>query len=115
MDALETVHLSIAHSRTAVVCAVSDRCCGIDLEDKNRKTSRMLEKIFTDAELEELKGLVGGARMRRMVMLFTRAEAEVKLTGEGIGGLRARKQKTNGNLVLTEELKGHFISLAFSR
>ena len=115
MDALETVHLSIAHSRTAVVCAVSDRCCGIDLEDKNRKTSRMLEKIFTDAELEELKGLVGGARMRRMVMLFTRAEAEVKLTGEGIGGLRARKQKTNGNLILTEELKGHFISLAFSR
>lgn len=115
MDAEGAVHFSIAHSKSAVVCAVSDRCCGIDMEDRNRKTTRMLERIFTDAELGELEGLSGPARMRRTVLLFTRAEAEVKLTGEGIGGLRARKQKTAGNLILTEEVKGHFISLAFLR
>lgn len=115
LDAEGILHFSIAHSRTAVVCAVSGQNCGIDMEDGNRKTTRMLEKIFTDAEMEELRGLSGSARMRRTIMLFTRAEAEVKLTGEGIGGLRFRKQKKAGNLILTEMVRGHFVSLAFLR
>ncbi|MGI5989013.1 MAG: flagellin lysine-N-methylase [Lachnospiraceae bacterium] len=115
MDGEGEVYFSIAHSRTAVVCAVSGESCGIDMEDQNRKTTKIVEKIFRKEEMKELEGLSGDARMRKTVMLYTRAEAEVKRSGEGIGGLRKRQTQDEHSLVFSETRDGHYISLAFLR
>lgn len=115
LDGAGEVHFSIAHSRTAVVCVVSGENCGIDMEDRERKTTKVVERIFRRGEMAELAGMSGDARMRRTVMLFTRAEAEVKRSGEGIGGLKERKADGEHSLVFSEERDGRFISLAFLR
>lgn len=112
-DAAKEVGLSIAHDQSAVICVVSAARVGVDIEEKTRQTKLSAEKFLRPEELSELTGLTGAKRQQKMVALFTMAEAEVKLSGEGIAALGRRRATPERPVVLTGEAAGHFISAAF--
>ena len=89
------VHLSISHSDNVTVCAVSDLPVGVDVEKIRNFNHSMSEKVF-------------GVKITRMLSesatpnkdftrLWTEKEAILKLTGEGISGIRKNLNLTEYN------------------
>lgn len=93
------VDFSISHTQTLVVCAVefgdgeggeSPRI-GVDAEDLSRvspeQISALAERWFTEGEREMF---LAAPNARTFLRIWTRKEALVKRTGEGLRGMRLR-------------------------
>ena len=82
---VEDLHFSVSNSGSLWVCAVSDMPCGIDVQiAEDRDLRRIAERTFSPEELLAMD-LEGDAGFYRV---WTRKEAQGKLTGRGFfGGL----------------------------
>ena len=88
------VEFNISHSGDFVVCAVSDRPVGIDIEKVRPINLRIAKKICTPDEIQYLFGhiptedefIITEDReiLERFFSLWTRNEAYGKCTGEGL-------------------------------
>ena len=82
---VEDLHFSVSNSGSLWVCAVSEEPCGIDVQIiEDRDWQRIAERTFSPEELLVLnrEGEAGFYRV------WTRKEAQAKLTGRGFfGGL----------------------------
>ncbi|MCF0184439.1 MAG: 4'-phosphopantetheinyl transferase superfamily protein [Bacteroidaceae bacterium] len=77
------VHFSMSHCRGAVAVAVSDRPVGIDIESvRERLDASLVRYTMNDDEVREIEG--AEHRETAFMRLWTRKEALVKMTGEGI-------------------------------
>lgn len=74
---LPEFHFSISHSGSSVICAVSERPVGADLQLPRPVSRRLMSRMFTERELS------GSDPIR----LWTLKESYGKLTGEGIAVL----------------------------
>lgn len=74
---------SISHSGEHVVCAVSDRPVGVDVEKIRASRPKVAQKYFTG---EEQRGLTEDDA--RFWHIWTGKEALCKLSGEGLAGLK---------------------------
>ena len=86
------VELSVTHSGDLVGIAVAERPVGLDVEkvDLGVDVDAVARVALTDAEMRELSGYDGVAKARAFTTYWTRKEAVVKATGEGLrGDLRA--------------------------
>ena len=86
------VELSVTHSGDLVGVAVAEQPVGLDVEkvDLGVDVDAVARVAFTDAEVRELSGYDGIAKARAFTTYWTRKEAVVKATGEGLrGDLRA--------------------------
>ncbi len=86
------VELSVTHSGDLVGIAVAERPVGLDVEkvDLGVDVDAVARVALTDAEVRELRGYDGVAKARAFTTYWTRKEAVVKATGEGLrGDLRA--------------------------
>lgn len=86
------VELSVTHSGELVGIAVADRPVGLDVEkvDTEVDVDAVARVALTEAQVRELSGYDGIARARAFTTYWTRKEAVVKATGEGLrGDLRA--------------------------
>lgn len=73
---------NLSHTRGAVVCAVSDAPCGVDIERADREIRPALAKrCFTRRELE---WAAEGPERERLTALWTRKEALLKRDGRGL-------------------------------
>jgi 4'-phosphopantetheinyl transferase len=84
--------LSVTHSGDLVGIAVADRPVGLDVEkvDLGVDVDAVARVALTDAEMRELSGYDGVAKARAFTTYWTRKEAVVKATGQGLrGDLRA--------------------------
>ena len=87
-----TLGVSIAHTATYAFCAVTDASdsIGVDAEDLGRlapdKISKLAERWFSNAEREEL---AQNPSEETFLSIWTRKEALVKYTGEGLSALAA--------------------------
>ena len=85
------IDFSISHTRDAVFCAVGDGSCGVglDAEDLSRlsgsKQEAMAARWFGEAERAQWEK---DPSQRTFLWLWTRKEALVKRTGEGMRQLR---------------------------
>ncbi|WP_157996178.1 4'-phosphopantetheinyl transferase superfamily protein [Kribbella sp. VKM Ac-2569] len=82
----------MTHSGELVGVAVADRPVGLDVEkvDPGMDVDAVARVALTDAEMRELSGYDGIAKARAFTTYWTRKEAVVKATGEGLrGDLRA--------------------------
>ncbi|WP_133780986.1 4'-phosphopantetheinyl transferase superfamily protein [Kribbella sp. VKM Ac-2571] len=82
----------MTHSGDLVGMAVADRPVGLDVEkvDPGVDVDAVARVALTDAEMRELSGYDGVAKARAFTTYWTRKEAVVKATGEGLrGDLRA--------------------------
>ena len=110
-------HFNISHSGNFVVCAVSERSVGIDVEQLRPVRSRLAQKVCTPAELsyiQEAPGwgdLLSGEAMVRFFRIWTAKEAYFKWTGTGITNLKSVDTLEHIRTGGTFELEGHVVSI----
>lgn len=97
------VHFSLSHCRTAVLCVVHDKPVGADVE-YIRKARPELVRYTMNAD-EEREIFSSPDPDFAFTRLWTRKEAVVKLTGEGVGS-------NMHDLLLTSRLKREGILLS---
>lgn len=111
------VHFSISHSGNLVVCAVSDRPVGIDVEQIRPVRCKLTGKICTPAELAYIREAPGwgemltGEAMRRFFRIWTGKEAYFKWQGTGITDLKAFDTLEHIRNDGTFELDGYLVSI----
>lgn len=82
------IELSVTHSGDLVGVAVGDRAVGLDVErvDPGLDVDAVARVALTAAEMRELEGYDGIAKVRAFATYWTRKEAVVKATGDGLRG-----------------------------
>lgn len=111
------VHFNISHSGHYVVCAVSDRPVGIDVEQLRPLKAKLTKKVCTPEELAYLMEADGwgetltGEAMVRFFRIWTTKEAYFKWTGTGITDLRSFDTLERIRMGRTCEMDGHMVSI----
>lgn len=111
------VHFNISHSGHLVVCAVSDRPVGIDVEQMRPVRARLAEKVSTAEELSWLREAPGwgetltGEAMTRFFRVWTSKEAWFKWTGTGITDLKSFDTLDHIRGGGTFEMDGYLVSI----
>lgn len=98
------LHFSLSHSEDFLLIAIGTRPVGVDIECIQARGERLPRYALTALEYEQY--LAMGASWEAFYTLWTKKEAYVKYTGEGLGqGLR--KELPKGGV--------HFVSYAGER
>lgn len=84
---LGDLNISIAHCFKAVICAVSESPVGCDIERLKTRPNNAA-RSFTEREREYLSRFSGEEADRQFFRLWTLKESYLKLTGQGVSGLR---------------------------
>ena len=82
VDGLE---FSLSHSGDLVICAVSDKPIGCDVEEIRKAPERVAERYFGHREQEYLDQFSGEEYDKAFFRIWTLKESYVKMTGEGMG------------------------------
>ena len=78
----EAIYFNLSHCKSAVCCAVSDQEVGIDVECFGRYKERLARYCMSDEEVEKI--VASDDADIEFTVLWTKKEALLKLTGEGI-------------------------------
>lgn len=111
------VHFNLSHSGDFVVCAVSDRPVGIDVERIRPVRARLAEKSCTPGELRWLQAAPGwdetltGEALARFFRIWASKEAYFKWAGTGITDLKSVDTVSHILSGGTWELDGHMVSI----
>ena len=92
------IHFSFSHSGNVALCALSDQPVGVDVEVPRKITPSLVSYTMNDREQEQINASADPAL--RFLYFWTRKEALLKLTGEGI--------RNDMKQVLSESGKYHF-------
>ncbi|WP_204105603.1 MULTISPECIES: 4'-phosphopantetheinyl transferase superfamily protein [Spirulina sp. CCY15215] len=87
----ETLQFNISHSGDLILYGVSrDRPIGVDIEQIRPLPDavKLAERFFCKAEWEKIRDLPSFSTSRAFFTAWTRKEAFLKATGEGIAGLK---------------------------
>ena len=82
---LEGFEFNLSHSGNLVICAVSDKPVGCDVEQLRKAPERVAERYFSESEKEYLNQFGGEDYDTEFFRLWTMKESYVKMTGEGMG------------------------------
>lgn len=112
----DDIHFNISHCKKCVACYISREPVGIDVECIGRGTEDLINYTMNEDEVEMIKHATDPKT--EFIRLWTRKEAVLKLTSEGINDnmkevLSPTRMK---NITLTStvrEDKGYVYSLAF--
>ena len=78
------VFFNLSHSGDMVMCIVSDRECGCDVQDLERFDEKIAERFFHEREKEYLKSLPVSWRNRAFYRIWVKKESYIKATGLGM-------------------------------
>ncbi len=73
------IHFNMSHCREAVLCALSDRPIGVDVESIREYRESLARYTMNDDELKRI-----GTSPVEFIRLWTMKEAVLKLSGDGI-------------------------------
>ena len=113
---------SLSHSGMLAVLAVSSRRCGIDAEEvrTEKESFRFIaQKYFTEEEQKEVYGPKAAGAVgpefdaSAFARIWTKKEAYVKMTGDGLSGLREFGQKACSFYEI-DAPEGYAVSLCLS-
>lgn len=76
------LHFNLSHSGTRVLCALSNRPCGCDVEEIGRGSPALVRRFFSPGEQKALE-LPEEAFPREFTRIWTMKESYLKATGEG--------------------------------
>lgn len=88
------IHFSLSHSGGLALYGITGACpIGVDVESVRPipECVRIASEFFSQAESESLMAFEGESRIERFFDLWTRHEALLKATGEGLGNGRERR------------------------
>ena len=80
----EGVCFNLSHSGTYVICAVSQKPVGCDIEQIRNAPKQIEERAFSFAERQYLKEADNDAYNREFYRIWTRKESFLKMQGTGI-------------------------------
>ena len=75
---------NIAHTESAVVMAVSQAAVGVDIEVKKELNTKIEQRFFAADEQRYINSGAKAERIDRALEIWTKKEAFVKCTGEGL-------------------------------
>lgn len=75
---------NLSHSNDIVVCVVSEKEVGCDVEKISELRERIAERFFTEYEIGYLNGFEGDEKRDEFYRLWTMKESYMKMTGEGM-------------------------------
>jgi 4'-phosphopantetheinyl transferase len=80
------LHFNVSHSGPLALVAVCENQVGVDLErvDPRRNVELLAGSVLCDEEAAEIAGLAAEGRLRAFFDCWTRKEALLKATGEGL-------------------------------
>ena len=81
---MQGLHFNLSHSKDIVICAVSDKNVGCDVEAIATVKEGIAERFFTENENNYLKSFKAEEKMSEFFRLWTIKESYMKLTGEGM-------------------------------
>lgn len=84
LPALRDVHFSLSHSGGWVVCALSDRPVGVDIEQRTPGRRDVAGRFFHEDEVRYLNSLPEKQREDSFYAFWVLKEAFVKATGRGL-------------------------------
>ena len=76
------IHFNLSHSGDVAVCAISDQPVGIDIETPRKISNSLIDYTMNESERELIAA--SGDPSTAFLTLWTKKEALLKLTGEGI-------------------------------
>ena len=79
---LPHIQFSISHSKTLILCALSDRPVGVDIEDVRPRRNSLPQYALTGPEFTRYQAL--GGDWPAFFVLWSRKEAWCKYTGQGL-------------------------------
>lgn len=105
------IHFNISHCRIAVAVAVSDEPIGIDIETIRPYKDDLARHVLSDSEYESV---VSSSKPDvEFIKLWTRKEAVLKLSGEGIRrDLRTLLTGLENTETIVDEVKGYVCTIA---
>lgn len=78
------IFFNISHSGQWIICGVSDRELGIDIEEIKKAKTKVAERFFTKEECDSIAGLEGEEQDRYFYLLWTVKESYLKYLGTGL-------------------------------
>ena len=81
---IEGVYFNLSHSFNKVVCVISDKPIGCDIEKIGELKEKIAERFFTNSENEHLNRFSGDEKTDEFYRLWTMKESYMKMTGEGM-------------------------------
>lgn len=78
------IHFNLSHSHDYVVCVVSKRAVGCDIEKIQAVREGVAKRFFHENETAHLKKYSGEEKDVEFVRLWTMKESYLKMTGEGM-------------------------------
>lgn len=81
---VEGICFNLSHSGNCVICAVSEKPVGCDIEQIKEAPKQMESRVFSPEEIRCLEQLSSEAYNREFFRLWTRKESYLKMKGIGI-------------------------------
>ena len=81
---IEGIFFNLSHSKNMVICAVSDKVVGCDIEQISEAPERVVDRFFCETEMGYLSKFVGQEKNKEFYRLWTMKESYMKMTGEGM-------------------------------
>ena len=81
---VDGIFFNLSHSGDYVICAVSERLVGCDIEQIKEAPKQVAERAFSVEENAYLKSFSGDAYNREFFRLWTKKESFLKMKGIGI-------------------------------
>jgi len=78
------LHFNLSHSGQWVVCAISEKPVGIDIEKLSSIDLTIAEHVFSQAEMKHLFSLNENERISCFFSLWTLKESYIKMKGKGL-------------------------------
>jgi 4'-phosphopantetheinyl transferase len=104
------IHFNISHCREAVLCVVSDRPVGVDIESIREYRDSLVHYTMNDAETARIEQ--AERPEVAFIRLWTMKEAKLKLSGRGImDNMKDVLDGTEDFLTVENEKKGYIYSI----
>ena len=81
---VDGICFNLSHSEDWVICAVSDKAVGCDIEKISEEKTKVAKRFFAVSENEHLSGFEGDVGTSEFFRIWTMKESYLKMTGEGI-------------------------------
>ena len=106
------IHFNLSHCREAVLCVVSDRPVGCDVESIREFHESLVRYTMNDAEVRQIEQAPHPAA--EFIRLWTMKEAVLKLSGEGIrDDLKGVLQGKDGFQTVVNQEKNYIYSIVY--
>ena len=81
---IEGIFFNLSHSKNMVICAISDKVVGCDIEQVSVAPEKVADRFFSEAEQRYLSQYSGEEKNKEFYRLWTMKESYMKMTGEGM-------------------------------